>query len=698
MRITSGNTTIGPVTLNGGILDGASGANSGAQYGAFAFTGNITVGAAATSTIESDISAPDCLTAGTLAPFIIFNVTNASGILNVTTALANSSGTQAAAGLVKAGPGTMNLSAVNLYSGTTTISNGTLLVTSGGSISNGPVVITGGTLGGAGTINGAITDQAGGNLAPGAQVSSPGTTLTCNSNVTLQLGSTTTMQVEHGYSPDQLTVAGTLTYGGILMVATNAADSQAYQVGDTFTLFNLNGGTYNSASSFATIQPPPGPGLGWSGASLTANGQIQVVTASPVVAGFTRTPSSGVFPLAVTFNNTSSGATYWVWNFGDGTTLLTTSAASPRHTYTTAGNFTVIQTAYGPGGVSSVTNTASVIVAYPPPVAMFLTTPTNGFLPLLVTNTDASTGVITNWLWNLGDGTTVTNSSNTNVVHSYAAAGTYTVSLTVTGPGGVSTNTITNDVVVTYAPPVAAFTGTPLNPYVAQSVTFTSTSTGTITNWLWNLGDGTTVTNTSNANVVHAYAAPGTYTVSLMVAGPGGANTNTRTAYVVVTYAPPVAAFSGTPTSLFLSQSVTFTSTSTGVITNWLWNLGDGTTVTNTSNANVVHAYALPGTYTVSLTVGGPGGANTNTQTAYIVVKAKISVRVATLVNGNLVISGVNGPVGGQYRILNTTDLTLPLANWTPVWTNTFAPPNGSFSYTNAPGTNAAGFFLMVSP
>ena len=120
--------------------------------------------------------------------------------------------------------------------------------------------------------------------------------------------------------------------------------------------------------------------------------------------------------------------------------------------------------------------------------------------------------------------------------------------------------------------------------------------------------------------------------------------------------------------------------------------------MTNSSNANVVHAYAAAGSYTVSLTVGGPGGANTSTRTAYIVVKPKVSLGVATLANGNLVFSGVNGPVGQQYRILNTTNLTLPLAGWTPVWTNTFAAPNGGFSYTNAPGTNAAGFFLLVSP
>jgi hypothetical protein len=44
-----------------------------------------------------------------------------------------------------------------------------------------------------------------------------------------------------------------------------------------------------------------------------------------------------------------------------------------------------------------------------------------------------------------------------------------------------------------------------------------------------------------------------------------------------------------------------------------------------------------------------------------------------------------------------TTNVSLPLANWTPVMTNVFAA-DGSYSYTNTLGTNTAGFFLLVSP
>jgi hypothetical protein len=68
-----------------------------------------------------------------------------------------------------------------------------------------------------------------------------------------------------------------------------------------------------------------------------------------------------------------------------------------------------------------------------------------------------------------------------------------------------------------------------------------------------------------------------------------------------------------------------------------------------------------------------------------------------TVAGGKLVFSGANGTAGQQYRILTATSVAVPLAGWTPVWTNVFAA-DGSYSYTNTLGTNAAGFFLLVSP
>jgi hypothetical protein len=67
------------------------------------------------------------------------------------------------------------------------------------------------------------------------------------------------------------------------------------------------------------------------------------------------------------------------------------------------------------------------------------------------------------------------------------------------------------------------------------------------------------------------------------------------------------------------------------------------------------------------------------------------------LSGGSLTLSGANGTPGAQYRILSAPSLTLPLASWIPVWTNTFAP-DGTYSFTTSPLTNAASFFRLVSP
>ncbi len=71
-----------------------------------------------------------------------------------------------------------------------------------------------------------------------------------------------------------------------------------------------------------------------------------------------------------------------------------------------------------------------------PPQADFTASPRSGIAPLTVHFTDLSTGQIDTWLWEFGDGLT---STLQNPTHTYALTGTFTVSLTVTGPGGSDT-------------------------------------------------------------------------------------------------------------------------------------------------------------------------------------------------------------------------------------------------------------------
>jgi hypothetical protein len=74
----------------------------------------------------------------------------------------------------------------------------------------------------------------------------------------------------------------------------------------------------------------------------------------------------------------------------------------------------------------------------PAPVADFTADPTAGTAPLTVNFTDFSTGDITSWEWNFGDSGT---STAQDPSHIYNTTGAYTVSLTVTGPGGTDTET-----------------------------------------------------------------------------------------------------------------------------------------------------------------------------------------------------------------------------------------------------------------
>jgi len=77
--------------------------------------------------------------------------------------------------------------------------------------------------------------------------------------------------------------------------------------------------------------------------------------------------------------------------------------------------------------------------------------PANGVRPLSVQFTDLSSNSPTSWQWNFGDDTA--NSTVQNPVHTYTAAGTYTVTLTATNAFGSNTTRKSNYITVTPPPP-----------------------------------------------------------------------------------------------------------------------------------------------------------------------------------------------------------------------------------------------------
>ncbi len=125
--------------------------------------------------------------------------------------------------------------------------------------------------------------------------------------------------------------------------------------------------------------------------------------------------------------------------------------------------------------------------------------------------------------------------------HVHAKGGSLNVSVTTNMETADSWGTVSavQLQLVSYDPLVANLSGSLTNAYVGQAVTFTNTSTGFVTNSVWTFGDGSSVTNLSNASVLHSYAAVGTYSVGLTVSGPGGSPSSVTKANYIVTVTTP---------------------------------------------------------------------------------------------------------------------------------------------------------------
>ena len=260
----------------------------------------------------------------------------------------------------------------------------------------------------------------------------------------------------------------------------------------------------------------------------TASNSASVTVAASVTASFNVTPTAGVAGVT-TFvcSDTSSGATSWAWNFGDG---FTSPLQNPAHVYAAPGTYTIQLTASGSGGQSFASRNVSVTSGV---AADFTFSPAAPTTQQNVTFTDRSSGNIASWLWSFGDGTS---STQQNPVKRFSSGGNYNVVLTVSTAAGL-TSTNSHTVTVTTATPAtspvsAAFDVPATSVAVRANVTFTDRSTGSPTSWQWNFGDG----STSNLqNPTHAYAFQGSYGVSLTVANA----TSSSTASHVITIAPP---------------------------------------------------------------------------------------------------------------------------------------------------------------
>jgi len=147
------------------------------------------------------------------------------------------------------------------------------------------------------------------------------------------------------------------------------------------------------------------------------------------VAAFTFMGDNTPAPATVSFSNTSKYADSYNWEFGDGGV---STDKSPKHTYTTAGEFKVKLTAAGEGGEKTTTKTVIIKDAIPEPTANFTYSGADNFAPCRVEFSNTSSNA-TDYEWDFGDGNSSDKENPTNVFNS---GGTYNVTLTAINSEG----------------------------------------------------------------------------------------------------------------------------------------------------------------------------------------------------------------------------------------------------------------------
>lgn len=293
----------------------------------------------------------------------------------------------------------------------------------------------------------------------------------------------------------------------------------------------------------------------------------------------------------VQFTDQSNGTiSSWQWDFGDG---FSDTIQNPSHLYAAPGTYNVqlvvvYDSVYGFPCIDSFTMPVNI---QPFPVAAF-SAPNVCFnnITFFTDQSTISSGTITGWDWNFGDGNTSTVQSPQ---HTYNTPGTFTVTLIATSVFGCA-DTLQQSVIVNPVP-VASFSVTIVcigNP--TSFTDLTTISSGTITTWGWNFGDPNSGPNniSSLQNPSHTYTASGTFNVVLTVTSDSSCQTTTILAVTVLPL--PVAGF--TAPNECLTTPVVFTDGSTGAA-QWYWNFGDGN---NSTSQSPSHTYSGYGTYIVT--------------------------------------------------------------------------------------------------
>jgi PKD repeat protein len=321
-------------------------------------------------------------------------------------------------------------------------------------------------------------------------------------------------------------------------------------------------------------------------------------------------------------------------------------------------------------------------------------------------NSYDSDGSIASYYWDFGDDT---NAIETEPItnHTYAIAGTYTVTLNVTDNDGLTSIVPARDVISVgklnstisiSASPTTLMTG----EYTTINGTVTPTREGAkVTIWYRYLGEDAWLNLTAIAadeSSIYSYdwtpSKPGTYELKTSWLGDENTFRAESSTINVTRLSPPVPSFTYSPAIPLVGTEMTFDASSSydvdEDIASYRWDFDDGNT-SSTVTPTILHTYVFGGTYSVTLTVIDASGLNSS-------ISRSVSVKMLTSVS--VLTSSQSTFVGFKVNITGTLcDIYgNPLRNETVVLSYTFSGIGTRIPITSDATDNLGNYFAMWVP
>jgi PKD repeat protein len=257
------------------------------------------------------------------------------------------------------------------------------------------------------------------------------------------------------------------------------------------------------------------------GGSVSQTGTATIGNLPPSITALTG-PSTGIegelLTFEVTWTDPGTDTFTHVWDFGDGSPLVTGGAVE-SHVFEDDGTYGVTVTvADDDGGMDSATTVVAIANVDPTITAIDVPDGAEGdLLTLSGVATDPSVDVLT-YTWDFGDGEPV--ATGDTVTHAWADDGSWTVTLTVTDDDGGSATTTGTALISNVAPSLTSMTG-PATGDEGSDLSFAATADDPgladlpDLSFTWDFGDGTPTE--TGETIDHAFSDEGTYTVTVVV-------------------------------------------------------------------------------------------------------------------------------------------------------------------------------------